>query len=45
MKDSRHDETKETESGDTLPGKLSILCTLSIFPFIPVLDKFPNVFK
>ena len=45
MKDSRHDETKETESGDTLPGKLPVLGVLSIFVFVPSLNKFPDVFK
>jgi hypothetical protein len=48
MKDSRYDETKETESGDTLPGKLPVLCVLcvpSIFLFVPSLNELPDVFK
>ena len=45
MKDGRHNETEETKSGDTLQGKLSVLCVLSIFHFIPILNKFPNMFK
>lgn len=45
MKDSRYDEAKETKSGDTLPGKLSVLGVLLIFLFIPILNKLSDVFK
>lgn len=45
MKNSRHDKAKKTKSGDALPGELSVLCVLSIFCFIPILNKLPDMFK
>lgn len=45
MKDSRYEEAEEAESGDTLPGKVSVWAVLSIFLFIPILDKLPDMFE
>jgi hypothetical protein len=45
MQDSRYNETKETKSGDTLPGQLLVLSVSSIFLFVPSFNKLPDVFK
>lgn len=45
MKDSGYDETKKTEGGDTLPGKLLVLNVLSIFLLVPSFNELPDVFE